>query len=126
MHANAADNATVYTDDTTAYDGVAKNHETVKHNIGEYVRDQVHTNGIESFWAMFKRGHRGTYHKMSKKHLRRYATEFVRRHNRCPSATLDQMGAMVKGMDGKRLKYAELIAPNGLESGTRTALSAEE
>ena len=71
------------------------------------------------FWAMFKRGHKGVYHKMSKKHLGRYATEYVGRHNLRPSDTVDQMGAMVRGMDGKRLRYAELIAPNGLESGAR-------
>ena len=118
VHANAADGATIYTDDAKAYDGLL-NHETVKHSVGEYVREQVHTNGIESFWAMFKRGHKGTYHKMSKKHLGRYVTEFVGRHNRRPSDTLDQMGALVGGMEGKRLKYAELIAPNGLPSGAR-------
>lgn len=118
VHANAADGAAIYTDDAKAYDGLP-NHETVKHSVGEYVREQVHTNGIESFWAMFKRGHKGVYHKMSKKHLRRYVTEFAGRHNRRPSDTLDQMGAVARGMDGKRLRYADLIAPNGLESGAR-------
>ena len=121
VHANAEDGSTVYTDDAKAYDGLA-NHDTVKHSIGEYVREQVHTNGIESFWAMFDWAHKGTYHKMSKKHLGRYVTEFVGRHNRRPSDILDQMGAMVKGMDGKRLRYVELITPNGLESGARGKL----
>ena len=40
-------------------------HEAVKHSVGEYVRGQAHTNGIESFWSMLKRGYYGTYHKMS-------------------------------------------------------------
>ena len=71
---------------------------------------------------MFKRGPKGTYHKISKKHLERYVTEFVGRHSRRPSATLDQMDALVGGMEGKRLKYIELIAPNGLESGARPQL----
>ena len=66
-------------------------------------------------------GHKGTYHKMSKKHLKRYVTEFVGRHNKRPLDTMDQMGALVRGMDGKRLKYAELIAPNGLPSGARSS-----
>lgn len=78
---NTAEGATLYSDDAKAYDGLP-NHETVKHSVGEYVREQVHTNGIESFWAMFKRGHKGTYHKMSKKHMGRYVTEFVGRHNK--------------------------------------------
>ena len=62
---------------------------------------------------------------MSKKHLGRYVTEFVSRHNKRPLDTEDQMGAMAKGVDGKRLKYAALIAPNGLESGARPQLSLE-
>ena len=124
VHTNAADGATVYTDDAKAYTGVAKDHETVKHSIGEYVRDKViHTNGIESFWAMFKRGQKGVYHKMSKKHLGRYVTEYVGRHNKRPLDTDDQVNALVQGMEGKRLPYAELIAPNGLESGARSKKS---
>ena len=122
VHANTAYGAMIYTDDAKAYDGLP-NHETVKHSVHEYVRGRVHTNGIESFWAMFKRGHKGTYHKMSKKHLGRYVTEFVGRHNRRPSDTLDQMGALAKGMEGKRLKYDDLIAPNGLDSGARSLLA---
>lgn len=119
VHDNVDEKAAVYTDDHRAYAGVAKEHETVNHGIGEYVRDNVHTNGIESFWAMFKRGHKGTYHKMSKKHLRRYVTEFVGRHNKRPLDTMDQMGAMVKGMEGKRMTYPTLTADNGLPSGAR-------
>lgn len=117
---NAADGATVYTDDNAAYDNLPFEHETVKHSLKEYVRECVHTNGIESFWAMFKRGHKGTYHKMSPKHLKRYVDEFAGRHNRRPLDTVDQIGALMQNMEGKRLKYASLIAPNGLESGARS------
>ena len=53
----------------------------MKHSVGEYVNGQIHTNGIESFWSMFKRGFHGTYHKMSPAHLDRYVSEFVGRHN---------------------------------------------
>ena len=63
----------MYTDDANAYrslSGVV--HEAVRHSVGEYVRDQAHTNGIESFWAMLKRGYHGVYHKMSPKHLQRW------------------------------------------------------
>ena len=60
--------ATLYTDESMVHDGLA-NHETVRHSVGEYVQEQAHTNGIESFWALIKRGYYGTYHKMSEKHL---------------------------------------------------------
>ena len=58
----------VYTDEHGAYRGLP-NHETVKHSVSEYVNGQAHTNGVESFWSMLKRGYHGTYHKMSPKHL---------------------------------------------------------
>ena len=115
---NIVEGATVYTDEASAYDGLP-NHETVTHSVGEYVRDKVHTNGVESFWAMFKRGQKGVYHKQSKKHLRRYVTEFVGRHNKRPLDTDDQVSALVRGMEGKRLPYALLIADNGWHSGAR-------
>ena len=59
---------------------------------------------------MFKRAHKGTYHKMSPKHLQRYVDEFVARHNRRDLDTEDQMTSVVAGMVGKRLMYRELIA----------------
>ena len=68
---------------------------------------------------MLKRAHKGTFHKMSPKHLDRYVTEFAARHNIREDDTIDQMGAVVLGMDCKRLKYTDLIAPNGLDSGAR-------
>ena len=70
----------------------------------------IHVNGIESFWSMLKRAHKGTFHKISKKHLHRYVNEFAGRHNIRPLDTLDQMAAIVRGMDQKRLRYADLIA----------------
>ena len=106
---NVEPGAKVYTDDHGGYVGLP-NHETVRHSVKEYVNGQAHTNGIESFWSMLKRGYIGTYHKMSKKHLGRYVDEFAGRHNVRTSDTIDQMIAMVRGMDGKRLRYSDLIA----------------
>ena len=72
VHHRAALGATVYTDDAAAYRGMrGVEHGAVKHSVGEYVRAQAHTNGIESFWALLKRGYHGTYHHMSEKHLQR-------------------------------------------------------
>ena len=115
----AAPGATIYTDEASAYDGLP-NHEAVKHGVGEYVRGMVHTNGMESFWSMLKRGYIGTFHKMSPKHLNRYVTEFEGRYNIREFDTVDQLETAARRMDGKRLRYRDLIEPNGLDSGARS------
>ena len=102
--------ATVYTDESKSYSNLKRRHETVNHSAGEYVNGQATTNGIESFWALLKRGYTGTYHKMSTKHLPRYITEFKGRHNTRRLDTEQQMDAMVRGSIGKRLRYADLKA----------------
>ena len=100
----------VLTDDNKAYQGVTDvEHSTVNHGEGQYVDGIVHTNGVESFWAMLKRAHKGVYHKMSPKHLHRYVTEFAGRHNIRPLNTEDQMEAMASDMVGERLRYKDLI-----------------
>ena len=113
--------ATVYTDEASASEGLPFKPESVKHSVGEYVRDMAHTNGIESFWAMLKRAHTGTFHKMSPKHLNRYVNEFAGKHNIRDMDTIDQMQHLVAGLVGKRLMYADLIKDNGLPSGARSA-----
>ena len=100
----------VYTDDARAYVGMSRLHKTVNHSAGEYVNDWAHTQGIESFWALMKRGLHGTYHHVSVKHLDRYVDEFSGRHNARPLDTINQMERMVQGMNGKRLRYQDLIA----------------
>ena len=106
----AKEGAKVYTDDHAGYHGMPGfDHESVKHSVGEYVRDQAHTNGIESFWAMLKRGYEGTYHKMSVKHLGRYVGEFAGRHNDRTSDTIDQMRHMVQDVGRRRLRYQDLV-----------------
>ena len=102
--------ATVYTDEHSAYLHVRRRHETVRHGVGEYVRGKAHTNGIESFWAMLKRAHTGTYHKISPKHLQRYVREFSGKHGIRDLDTINQMESVVAGMVGKRLMYQDLVA----------------
>ncbi len=102
--------AKVYTDDHRSYIGLPYDHESVNHSIGEFVRDQAHTNGVESFWAGLKRGYYGTYHRMSEKHLGRYVNEFSGRHNVRESDTIDQMNAVAAKFEGKRLPYKGLIS----------------
>ena len=107
---NAAPGAKVYTDEASAYRGMPFDHESVNHGVGEYVRDMASTQGIDSFWSMLKRGYQGTFHHFSEKHTDRYVTEFAGRHNDRDADTLDQMAAIVRGMVGKRVKFADLTA----------------
>ena len=95
------------------------NHAVIKHSLSEYVKDDVHTNGIESLWSMLKRAHKGTFHKLSPKHLDRYVQEFAGRHNVHEQDTVQQIASISDGMNGKRLRYRQLIAENGLSSGAR-------
>ena len=109
--------AKVYTDSASGYKGIPFDHEAVNHSAGEYVRKMAHTNGIESFWAMLKRAHTGTFHKISPKHLHRYINEFSGKHNVRELDTKAQMAEVVRHMAGRRLTYRKLIADNGLPSG---------
>ncbi len=99
----------IFTDDATAYTHLP-NHASVKHSVREYVRGEVHTNGIESFWALLKRAHKGTFHRLSPKHLHRYVDEFVGRHNMRELDTLDQMALIAENMTGSQLRYKDLVA----------------
>ena len=116
---HAASGATIYTDDHGGYEGMPFNHATVKHSLSEYVKGDIHTNGIESLWSMLKRAHKGTFHKLSPKHLDRYVQEFAGKQNLREADTLTQLTALSLGMDGKQLRYRTLIASNGLSSGAR-------
>ncbi len=84
------------------------------------MRRQAHTNGIESFWSMLKRAHKGTFHKISPKHLNRYVQEFAEKHNIRESGTLAQMRDTVASLVGRRLLLRDLIANNGLSSAARS------
>jgi len=110
IYANVKAGSTVVTDEFASYKGMnSYQHKTVNHSVGEYVRDQAHINGIESFWALLKRGYCGIYHHMSEKHLHRYVNEFSFRHNTAHLNTMDFISSTVKRMDNKYLSYKELI-----------------
>lgn len=84
IKANVQAGATLYTDEHRAYNnlGYAYVRDFIRHGIKEFSNGDCNTNGIESFWALFKRGYHGIYHQMSKKHLQRYVNEFTFRLNR--------------------------------------------
>ena len=108
-HVESPDDTPVYTDSSPAYKN-RKNHESVNYNVGEYVRGHVHTNGIESFWALLERGYKGIFHQLSVKHLHRYINEFAGRLNIRNFDTLDMMKELARYMVGKRLTYRDVIA----------------
>jgi len=102
------------TDEASVYNGVkAKSfkHVTINHSEGEYVRGDVTTNGIESVFAVLKRGLHGVYHHASPKHLARYVDEFTFRLNEgnVKIHTLGRLDSFVDGVAGKRLTYKGLI-----------------
>ena len=110
IKSNVEHGATVVTDAFTGYKRLnGYNHFTVNHSVGEYVRGQAHTNGIESFWALLKRGHYGIYHYMSPKHLNRYVNEFAFRHNTRDIGTMCFISSTITRAVGKRIKYVDLI-----------------
>lgn len=101
----------IFTDEHAGYRGLSDySHTAVCHSAGEYVRGTASTNGIESFWALLKRGYYGTHHWWSRKHLNRYVSEFAYRQNTIGLAGELALAALVRGAQGKRLTYTTLIA----------------
>ena len=103
--------ATIYTDEHRGYRGLKKDyeHSAVCHSVGEYVRGECHTNGIESVWALLKRGYMGIYHHWSAKHLDRYVNEFAYRQSTIKMETIAVFSDMFYKADGRRLTYKRLI-----------------
>ena len=105
----------VMTDEWNGYRGLGEAgyiHAAVKHSTKEFVNAMAHTNGIESVWAVLKRGFNGTYHQWSVKHLARYVSEFTFRLNEgnVRRDTLDRLESIIRASAGKRLTYAALTA----------------
>jgi transposase-like protein len=113
---NVAKESVIMTDELPSYLGLADGpngfagHETVKHGAGEYSRKgkdgvRIHTNTAESFFALLKRGHYGTFHQLSNKHLHRYCNEFGFRWDHRKASDGERMVAAIRGAEGKRLMY---------------------
>src|ERR1700730_16786364 len=105
---NIARETRLLTDESKYYTNVGKEfsaHETVTHSRGEYVRGDVHTNTIEGFFSIFKRGMRGIYQHCAEKHLHRYLAEFDFRYNTRKLTDMERTVLAVRGGEGKRLTY---------------------
>jgi len=117
--ANISPDAVVYTDEARVYLDLLHEHGSVKHSVGEYVSGQIHTNSIETMWSMLKRSHKGTFHKLSPKHLDRYVQEFAAKSNLRELDAMEQMNVVIAQLFGRRLGYRRLIRDNGLPSAAR-------
>ena len=101
----------VYTDEWRSYQGLSDEyiHEVVCHSIEEYVRGNVHTNGIENFWTLLKRTISGTYVSVEPFHLNKYVAEQTFRYNERKDNDKGRFHKVVSGISGKRLTYEQLI-----------------
>jgi transposase-like protein len=111
---HVAHNATLMTDEAGIYKSFTEmagmRHETVNHSKDEYVRGQVHSNSVEGFFSLLKRGINGSFHHVSKGHLARYVDEFAFRYNTRAALGFtdsDRAAQMVLGAEGKRLTYKQ-------------------
>jgi transposase-like protein len=105
---NIARETRLLTDESKYYTNVGKEfstHETVAHSRGEYVRGDVHTNTVEGFFSIFKRGMKGVYQHCKEKHLHRYLAEFEFRYNTRKITDMERTVLAVRGGEGKRLTY---------------------
>jgi transposase-like protein len=111
LQANISREAVLLTDEANIYTTMGKQfaqHEHVRHSIGEYAYGPIHTNTIEGYFSVFKRGMKGVYQHCSKKHLHRYMAEFDFRYTNRAGVGVDDTNRAVKallGVVGKRLTY---------------------
>jgi transposase-like protein len=113
MLANVKPESKIVTDSFRGYNGLATqyDHVTVKHTENNYVTiGDDHTNCIEGFWSLLKRGIIGIYHNVSPKHLHRYCHEFGYRYNTRKIGDVIRFDDAIKNINGKRLTYANLIS----------------
>jgi transposase-like protein len=111
---NIEKGSTIHTDEWGGYDRLKKNytHQTVNHSIGEYSRNGVTTNGVESVFAVLRRGLHGVYHKASEKHIKRYVDEFAFRLNEgnVKRHSLERLDSFINAVAGKRITFETLTA----------------
>jgi transposase-like protein len=113
LERNVETGSDLFTDDHRAYIGVKGfRHKSVNHSAKQFVDGMAHTNGIESVWAVLKRGFYGIYHSFSKKHTHRYINEFAFRLNEANVRvhTMDRMDAFLGMVTGKRITYQNVIS----------------
>jgi len=106
-----SEGTTLCTDEHKSYKGMTEyNHLTVNHSAKQFVDGMAHTNGIESVWALLKRGYYGTFHNFTPKHTQRYVNEFSFRLNEgnCKVQSIDRIGSLFEKAIGKRLTYKKL------------------
>lgn len=118
VHKNVKAGSMLHTDEHSGYNGLGGmfyGHQAINHRTGEYVRDGVTTNSIESVWAVMKRGLHGVYHHASEKHLARYVNEFTFRLNDgdVKRHTLERLASLVTASIGPRITYKELTDEGG-------------
>ncbi len=109
IHDNVDNTSVVMTDDYKAYRTLSRdfNHKYVNHSLGQYVNGQVHTNTVEGYFSLLKRGITRVFHHVSKKHLHKYLSEFdfmynMRKHDDGVLASM-----LLNGIEGKRLLYRD-------------------
>ena len=103
--------STVHTDEWWGYKGLSRifKHQQINHGDGEYVKDGIHTNSIEGFWSLLKRGVVGIYHSMSGKHLQKYVDEYVIRYNTRGKSENFRFDEMLNNINS-RLTYEQLTS----------------
>lgn len=109
VYENVDNTSVLMTDEFKSYKMLRKNyqHKTIRHDLGKYVQGQVHTNTVEGYFSLLKRGITGVFHHVSKKHLHRYLSEFDFRYNmrKRDDGVLAYM--LLNGIEGKRLLYRD-------------------
>lgn len=110
IHDKVDKEALLVTDEFAAYNQVKKthSHKIVKHSSGQYVNGIAHTNSIEGFWSLLKRGVVGTFHFVSPQHLQRYCDEFAYRYNAKDKTTDERFGDTISRFDSARITYKQL------------------
>jgi transposase-like protein len=114
VRAHVHNKAIIITDGFGAYAGLHKEfegHGIVRHDLGEYVVGRFHTNNIEGFWSILKRGIIGTFHQVSPKHLQRYCDEFAYRYNNRKATNIFRLTESIKNCGQARLTYKILTKP---------------